>query len=182
MTRLSARVRLPLAAAYVFLAVGLTGCGGGEESETIQGADGDVDCPSVISDTAMDAINWPQRPASPFAVVAHGRCERSAPAVGVITVGALDVADGAQEAYDAECARLQDTGRVDEELARAVVVGGTACAVGLDEATQTGLAELVLLTLDDQVLQVRVDAEAPVEPAVLTAGLRELVRTAQAAW
>jgi hypothetical protein len=40
----------------------------------------------------------------------------------------------------------------------------------------------VLLTADDAVLQLRVDAKAPLDERHVTAGLRDLARNAQQAW
>jgi hypothetical protein len=161
----------------------LAACGGASSSESgLEGASGPVDCQSVISDTVTGSLHWPTGIHAPPAVVHDGRCERSLVGIGVITAGSLDGSGSATDRYDAECARLEDGGHADAELATDIVGGGTGCAAGLDEATQAGLAELVVLTQDDVALHLRVDAQAAVTPEQLRAGLRALAKTAQQAW
>ena len=60
--------------------------------------------------------------------------------------------------------------------------GGTGCAQGLDPATETGLAELVLLTRDDVVLQLRVDAKAPLDEQPRACWAARARAHAQQAW
>ncbi len=110
--------------------------------------------------------------------VVDGRCSLEYPGLGTVTAGALDGEGSAQARYDAACGDLT----VDADLTEEIVGGGTGCAQGLDPATETGLAELVLLTRDDVVLELRVDAKAPLDEHHATAGLRALARNAQKAW
>jgi hypothetical protein len=110
--------------------------------------------------------------------VVDGRCSLEYPGLGTVTAGAVDGTGSARARYDEACGRLT----VDDDLTADLVGAGTGCAQGLDPATETGTAELVLLTTDDVVLQVRVDAKAPLDGHHVTAGLRALARTAQQAW
>jgi hypothetical protein len=161
----------------------LAACGGTSSSEAaLEGASGPVDCQSVISDTVTSSFHWPTGNQAPPAVVHGGRCERSLVGIGVITAGSLDGSGSAPDRYAAQCNRLQDDAHPDPDLATDIVGGGTGCAASLDKATQTGVAELVLLTQDDVVLHLRVDAKAPLAPEQLRAGLRALAKTAQQAW
>jgi hypothetical protein len=70
----------------------------------------------------------------------------------------------------------------DEDLTAKLVGGGTGCATGLDPATQTGEAQLVMLTQDGVALRLRIEATAPVEPARLRAAFSALAHNAQEAW
>jgi hypothetical protein len=159
----------------------LAACGGTSSSaDALEGASGPVDCQSVIDDSVTRALGWDMS-STPLAVVRESRCERRVKPLGVITAGRLDGSGSAAERYDSECARLEDGGHADADLAADVVGDGIGCAAGLDEATQTGLAELVF-TQDDEVLQLRVDAEAPLSPDQLRSGLRVLAQAAQEAW
>jgi hypothetical protein len=139
-----------------------------------------VDCRTVISDGVATALGWDML-RTPDAVVHDGRCERRIKSLGLITAGSLEGSGSAAERYDTACARLEADGHADPDLAADTVGDGIGCAAGLDQATQTGLAELVF-TQDDQVLQLRVDAEAPLSPDRLRNGLRVLAQAAQEAW
>jgi hypothetical protein len=179
-TPVSGACRLRAIASTSFL-LALAACGGTSSSDdALEGASGPVDCQSVISDHVTSALGWDPS-GTPAAVVHDGRCERRVTSLGVITAGRLDGSGSAAERYDSECARLEDGGHADPDLAADVVGDGIGCAAGLDEATQTGLAELVF-TKDDQVLELRVDAEAHLSPEQLRHGLRVLAQAAQEAW
>ena len=182
-TPVRAAVRWSRVASSVGVLLWLVACGGPSSSEAaLEGASGTVDCESVISDTVTSSFHWTTGIQAARAVVRDGRCERSLVGLGVITAGSLEGSGSATDRYDAECARLEDGGHVDADLATDIVGGGTGCAAGLDEATQSGLAELVVLTQDDVVLRLRVDAQAALTPEQLRAGLRALAKTAQQAW
>ena len=142
------------------------------------GPNGDIDCFSVIDGHVGVALGWDTQTNVLDVEVVDGRCSLEYPGLGTVTAGALDGEGSAKSRYDAACGDLT----VDADLTKELVGGGTGCAQGLDPATETGLAELVLLTSDDVVLQLRVDAKAPVDTSHLRAGLRDLARNAQQAW
>ena len=162
--------------ALVLLAC-LTACGS-DEPDTLTGPKGDIDCASVIDYDVGVGLGWDTRTNVLNVEVEDGRCSLDYPGLGTATAGALGGEGSAKARYDEACGRLQ----VDARLTAALVRGGTGCAQGLDPATETGLAELVLLTTDDVVLQLRVDAKAPLDERHITDGLRNLARHAHQAW
>jgi hypothetical protein len=160
------------------LLVCLTACGS-DEPDTLTGPKGDIDCAGVIDFDVGVGLGWDTRTNVLDVEVEDGRCSLEYPGLGTATAGALDGEGSARARYDEACGHLV----VDAQLTAALVGGGgTGCAQGLDPTTETGLAELVLLTTDDVVLQLRVDAKAPLDERHITAGLRDLARNAQHAW
>ena len=162
--------------ALVLLAC-LTACGS-EGTDTLTGPQGDIDCGSVIGFDVGVGLGWDTRTNVLNVEVVDGRCSLEYPGLGTVTAGAVNGSGSARARYDEACGELT----VDDDLTTDLVAGGTGCAQGLDPATETGVAELVLLTTDDVVLQLRVDAKAPVDRHHVTAGLRALARSAQQAW
>ena len=162
--------------ALVLLAC-LTGCGS-DGPDTLTGPQGDINCSSVIDRAVSAALGWDTETNVLNVEVVDGRCALQYPGLGTVTAGAVDGEGSARARYDETCGRLT----VDADLTADLVGGGTGCAQGLDPATETGVAALVLLTTDDVVLDLRGDAKAAVDQHHVTAGLRALARTAQQAW
>ena len=155
----------------------LTACGS-DGPDTLSGPNGEIDCSSVLDGHVGAGLGWDTQTNVLDVEVTDGRCSLEYPGLGTVTAGALDGGGSAKSRYDAACGDLT----VDADLTKALVGAGTGCAQGVDPATETGLAELVLLTRDDVVLQLRVDAKAPLDDHHVTAGLRALARNAQLAW
>ena len=141
-------------------------------------ASDDPDCAGVIPDAAWAPLGWPGgEPASEHA----GRCQRITEDVGQVTVGTLPVTgaeadrtDNARSVYDDECTRLRDSGGYVAEPAEELAPGQTACGLMTDHNTKTGVAELILLTATDEVVQMRVVVVDPTSPNRVMACFRRL--------
>jgi hypothetical protein len=164
----------------------VAGCGSAEVDTTIQGPGGrSVDCGDVIDEAVANAFGWDQNRADGDRMRAQAegsRCVWKLGALGTLTAYAVEGSGTVRETYDAACRRIEEIGPLDEELKAGIAGGGTACVVGLDPELQSGRAEMVLLTLDDLVLDLRVDAKALLDADRLRSGLRELSRSAQQAF
>lgn len=143
-------------------------------------------CTEVIPDSVFDALAW--RSAAP-ATEHVARCEKYGDD-GLITVGdrvvvasTADRADEARKVYERMCTDLFRAGSPTPERASDwLPADTTACVRMLPTGKDMGLAELVLLTADDDVVQVRVAALQPTRRQDLEAGLNQLVEAAEAAW
>jgi hypothetical protein len=169
------------------LSVGfVAGCS--DDADPVSSTDSDIsaspslspdDCAGAIPDSAIDALGW--RAGDP-ATVGVGRCQRDAGRAGEVTVALRavpavdqDRADAAQAAYDQLCGALDPA--LTEQDPAWITTGATACVQVLGD-TETGAAEAVVLTDDDEVLQVRVAARQPTDAGQVQAGLDALVRGA----
>jgi hypothetical protein len=164
---------LPIA----LLAGMLGGCSSGDP--TVEGANGTVDCRDVLEPGVLGDFGWPTDAWQSKVKAEDDQCIWSMSSIGTITAYVVDGSGSAQEMYDAACARVAELGPQDESLRTALAGGGTACVVGLDPAVQQGTAELVLLTPEDVVLDLRVEATALLDRERLLEGLRTLSRQAQ---
>lgn len=174
--------------AVVALAALLAGCSDGSASTSVAGAPSSevssLDCPSVISDQAWAPLGWP---AGSPATEQAGRCERIADGIGQVTVGTravagaqADRADNARSVYDEECTRLRDSGSYVAEPAEQLAPGQTACGLMIDDGAKTGVAELILLTPSDEVVQLRIAVVEPTTVNRVTRSFRLLTETALA--
>jgi len=162
-----------------------TGCGSVEVDSTLVGPNGTVDCIEAIDGAVVHAFSWEQNRSEAAGVRAKAegsRCVWKLGALGTLTAYAIDGSGTVQERYDEACRRVERLGPLDEELKADIAGGGTACVVGLDAEVQSGTAEMVLVTPDDLVLDLRVEAKALLSPERLLSGLRELSRSAQQAF
>ncbi len=159
--------------------VALSGCGGDASSgTTVKGPDGDIDCADVITGEEGVALSWDTRTDILDVEAVDGSCRLDYQSLGSVTVGELEGTSPAHRRVEDACSKLT----VDTDLTADLIGGGTGCVTGLDPATQTGEAELVLLTQDDAAVRVTIDAKAPVDDSHLRAGFRALEREAQAHW
>jgi len=175
----------------VLWSTGASGCSGEDRSGATSGpvvpetsaaaASSDpVDCAAVIPDAAWQPLGWPlPAPATPHA----GRCERTSPGLGQVTVatvaggeeGGDEDAEAARRAYDDGCARLREHGSYVAEPAEREAPGQTACSAMTDRKVTTGVSEVVVLTPDDRVLHLRVVVAEPTSQARVRWCLRRLV-------
>lgn len=189
MTALGTRLVIPLA--LIVALVVLTSCredpgAASAPAPAVSGstASEEVDCAGVIPDAAWAPLGWPGgAPASAHA----GRCERASEGVGQVTVGTLavvgaeaDRTENARSVYDDQCTRLRDTGSYVAEPAAKLAPGQRACGLMLDDDAETGVAELILLTPSDQVVQMRVAVVDPTSPRRVMWCLRRLTEAALA--
>jgi hypothetical protein len=166
----------PALASLVVLVLG--GCGGTASDATVPGPDGDVSCDQVIDGHVGNALSWDTSTNVLDVEAVDGECRLEYLALGTVTVGELTGDGSARQRIMDTCATLSP----DEDLTAKLVGGGTGCATGLDPATQTGEAQLVMLTQDGVALRLRIEATAPVEPARLRAAFSALAHNAQEAW
>ncbi len=181
---MTSRLVLVLALSVPALSVpALTGCLEADPVDTtVDGPNGPVECQEVIHDGVAHAFGWPTKRQGGEVVAEDSACVWQLQSIGEITVWSVEGSGSAEERLDDECDRLSESGPLDDELRAAIAGEDRACAVGLDPEVQTGTAELVMITQDDVVIDVRVEAEALLRPEALRAGLRELARAAQAEW
>jgi hypothetical protein len=157
----------------------LSGCGGDSPDPTVTGPDGDIDCGDVLTGDEAVALGWDSKVFHVLDVQAvDGSCQVDYKSLGTVTVGELDGTTPARDRVEKACAGLT----VDEDLTQTLIGGGTGCVTGLSPSTQTGEAELVLLTQKGSALRIRVDAQAPLDDSHVRAGFRTLVGAAQQHW
>lgn len=140
------------------------------------------ECVDLVPDAVLTALGW--SPGAP-AVLESGRCERRVDAAGAVTVGTRAVPPGddgdreaALDAHDDYCRDLVNG--PDQDLSW-LAVEGPACGELLPPEG-TGVAELLWVTTDDAVVQVRVEALQPVSRDRLVDALSLLAEQAEAAY
>lgn len=138
-----------------------------------------LDCPSLITPAATDALGW----AAGEPEEHGGRCLLRSDD-GEITVGTRAVvasgderAGAVQEELEAQCERLRSDGSqfVGEP---AWLDGAAGCFTQVDPDTGTGVAELILVNDRDEVVQIRVAAPSRVAEAEVEAAVQEMAGAA----
>lgn len=166
-----------LAAAGLVAVLG--GCGSDDAATSTPAGEGTdraadtLDCAALLPDDALTALGWsPGAPAEEHA----GRCQRRVDEVGQVTVATR--AEG-QEGFTSTCDELRSGG---DYVAQPVTwldpATEESCATGLADDTHTGVAELYFVNDTGELVQVRVEALAPLQQEQLQAGLNELVAAA----
>jgi hypothetical protein len=167
----------------LLFAPALTGCLDAEAVGTsLEGPAGNVDCVTVLDDGVAAALDWPTGRAGGKVLAEDSTCVWRLDTIGEISVWNVKGPGSAVDRFDDACERLAESGPLDGELKQQIAGAGQACVVGLDPEIQTGTAELVLLTLDGVVLDIRLEAEAFIAPEQQLDGLRALSKSAQDAW
>lgn len=139
-------------------------------------ADPTAACAELIPDTALTSLGWT---ATAPAGEQAGRCERSA-GTSVITVGAVGTGS---DRYDERCALLPRDNAPEPESDPAWLGSGTtACVRVFPTGADTGLAKMVVLTADDQVVEIQLAADVPTPEDRLRAGLAALAATVETAY
>lgn len=140
-----------------------------------------AECADLVPDAVLAALGWdPDGPA----VLESDRCERRVAAAGAVTVGTRavppgdDAREAALDAHDGYCRDL--VSGPDQDLSW-LEVEGPACGELLPPEG-TGVAELLWVTADDAVVQVRVEALRPVTRDQLVDALGQLAERAEAAY
>jgi len=145
-----------------------------------------ADCVELIPDPVFETLGWQL---GGVATENAGRCERYGDD-GSTTVGDLavvassgeDRAEAAERVYDERCSELFGGGSTPDLDVEWLPDGATACARLLPEGQEQGLAEVVLLTDADEVVQIRLVAiHATAEDAVQDA-FAQLVAAADQHW
>ncbi len=153
-----------------------TGCSDEPSVDARPSTESRLDCAALITDDALTALGW--RASAP-AVEHAGRCVRRVDDAGGVTVMTRAVTATGEEPslrlLDRECAELRSAGGyVAQPVDWLEPEREASCATGLAD-TRTGVAKLYFLNDREEVVQIRVEALAPVPPSRLRAGLAELV-------
>lgn len=157
----------------------LAGCSDDPARDTSPSTGSQLDCAALITDDALAALGWRT---SETAEEHAGRCVRRAAESGAVTVATRAVTatgdDASGQVLDQECEELRSgSGSVAQPVGWLEPEREASCASEL-EGSRTGVAELYFLNDRDEVVQIRVEALAPVPPARLHAGLVDLAATA----
>lgn len=142
-------------------------------------------CLEVIPDSVFATLGWP----SESTAVEHaGRCQRTSED-GTATVGAVPVvapgdesSAAAEREYDERCARLTRRRGPAPYLDPAWLPAGTTACARLLPRSSRGVAEMFLLTDDDEVVQIRLATPRGVGDAAVRLGLTELAAAAEEWW
>lgn len=173
---------MPVLALLVAAPALLTGCSSEADRPSADASTGSTagpsaeQCGQVLSDDALEALGWR---AEESATAAAGRCERRAGTSGTFTTGVLP-APGADEgatrdAYAEECATLASAdGDIQPEVDW-LDVDGSACARLPVPGEDTGVAEVVVLTGDERLIQVRLAVLEPTDRPRLQDGINRVV-------
>ena len=136
-------------------------------------------CRGLLPDGVLTALGWA---AGAAATDEAGRCERRVEGSGAVTVTTRAATGGgddpAREALDEQCEQLRSAGGyVDQPVAWLSPGSEASCATGLAD-TGTGVAELYVVNAVDELVQVRVEALAPVRPQQLQQAMSEVAAAA----
>lgn len=147
------------------------------DAEVTRGGDtARLDCASLITPEATDPLGWPADGPEEHA----GRCQLTTER-GQVTVGTRAVAAGSQERanavrqeFEAQCDRLRADGPDFVGEPAWIADGTSGCLTQVDPQTRTGVAELILLNREDEVVQIRISAARPVPVSRVGEAFRRL--------
>jgi hypothetical protein len=164
----------------VILLAAVQGCSSGptatdEEVEPGEPA-GEVDCSALITPTAVDALGWPASEPVEHAGRCLLRTDRGEVTVGTRPVPADDQerADAVQEEFEAQCDRLRADGPHFVGAPAWLPEGEEGCLTQVDPQTGTGVAELIVLNREGEVVQIRVAAATRAGEDAVDTALEEL--------
>ncbi|GAA3805526.1 hypothetical protein [Nocardioides panacisoli] len=151
----------------------------GSDASPDGSADTGLDCGSLITTEAVDALGWPVAEPEEHA----GRCQLIT-SRGQVTVGTRAVpasserADAVQQELETQCDRLRADGPHFVGRPDWLADDTDGCLAQVDPQTRTGVAELLFLNRRDEVVQIRIASAHPVAVGRVGEAFRRLAGSA----